>query len=68
MFFYVFRGQTSANAFSSDLKYGGAAYAATGRGYKLKVGVGMGHDPCPAHVHLNRCSARRLCQPLQSTP
>jgi hypothetical protein len=37
MFFYVFRGQTSAAAFKSDLAYGGATYAATGRGYKLKV-------------------------------
>jgi hypothetical protein len=39
MFFYVFRGQTSAAAFKSDLAYGGATYAATGRGYKLKVNL-----------------------------
>jgi hypothetical protein len=55
MFFYVFRGQTSANAFSCDLKYGGAAYAATGRGYKLKVGCtclkAWVYSP---HVHMNK--------------
>lgn len=38
MLFYIFRGQTSAHAFRSDLAFGGATYAATGRGYKLKVG------------------------------
>jgi hypothetical protein len=37
MLFYIFRGQTSAHAFRSDLAFGGATYAATGRGYKLKV-------------------------------
>lgn len=37
LLFYVFRGQTSAHAFKSDLNYGGAKYLATGRGYKLKA-------------------------------
>lgn len=41
LFFYVFRGQTSAYAFNSDLAYGGATYAATGRGYKLRVRQGF---------------------------
>lgn len=35
--FYVFRGQTTAHYFVSDVKYGGAKYAATGRGYKLQA-------------------------------
>eukprot|EP00878_Enallax_costatus_P006851 GHUV01007179.1.p1 GENE.GHUV01007179.1~~GHUV01007179.1.p1 ORF type:complete len:900 (+),score=210.18 GHUV01007179.1:1501-4200(+) len=35
--FYVFRGQTTAYYFISDVKYGGAKYAATGRGYKLQA-------------------------------
>lgn len=35
--FYVFRGQTTAHCFLSDVKYGGAKYAATGRGYKLQA-------------------------------
>lgn len=35
--FYVFRGQTTAHYFNSDVKYGGAKYAATGRGYKLQA-------------------------------
>ena len=35
--FYIFRGQTSAASFSSDLRFGGAEYVATGRGYKLKA-------------------------------
>jgi hypothetical protein len=37
LLFYVFRGQTSAASFSSDLRFGGAVYVATGRGYKLKA-------------------------------
>ena len=37
MLFYVFRSKTSAFSFSNDLKFGGAQYAATGRGYKLKA-------------------------------
>lgn len=45
LFFYVFRGQTSAAAFNSDLAYGGATYAATGRGYKLRVRQGFGFAP-----------------------
>lgn len=32
LLFYVFRGQTTAQAFKRDLAYGGAAYTATGRG------------------------------------
>ncbi|KAF8059158.1 CALS3 [Scenedesmus sp. PABB004] len=35
LLFYVFRGQTTAHAFASDVAYGGAKYSATGRGYKL---------------------------------
>ncbi len=42
MLFYIFRGQTSAHAFRSDLAFGGATYAATGRGYKLKVRCMLG--------------------------
>jgi hypothetical protein len=37
MLFYVFRAKTSAFSFTNDLKFGGAEYAATGRGYKLKA-------------------------------
>jgi hypothetical protein len=37
MLFFVFRSQSSAAAFKADLAYGGAAYMATGRGYKLNV-------------------------------
>jgi hypothetical protein len=39
MLFFIFRGQTSSQAFLSDLAYGGATYHATGRGYKLRVGL-----------------------------
>lgn len=35
--FYVFRGQTTAHYFVNDVRYGGAKYAATGRGYKLQA-------------------------------
>jgi len=53
IFFYVFRGQTSATAFMSDLTYGGATYAATGRGYKLKVSTTQGCRYCQhTAVHL----------------
>jgi hypothetical protein len=37
LLFYVFRGQTTAQAFTCDVKFGGAKYEATGRGYKLQA-------------------------------
>jgi len=33
--FFIFRSQTTASGFITDLLFGGAKYAATGRGYKL---------------------------------
>ena len=35
LMFYIFRSQTTAYGFITDLLFGGAKYAATGRGYKL---------------------------------
>lgn len=35
--FYIFRAQTTAHYFLSDVLFGGAAYIATGRGYNLQA-------------------------------